>query len=281
VSPATSQPLLAGIVTAVVGFASSATIVLAGLTGVGASPAQAASGLLVLCATTGIAGIALGLRTRMPISIAWSTPGAALLAATGPVAGGWPAAVGAFVVAGALAVVAGAWRPLTRALTAIPAALASAMLAGVLLPLCVAPAAAVVDLPALAGPVVLAWAALLVLRRRWAVPGALVVAIGALLVDGSAPALSSDLLPAVVLTAPDWRWEAVAGLALPLFVVTMASQNVPGAGVLASFGYRPDLRPVLMATGALSAAGAPLGGHAINLAAITAALAAGDRKSVV
>jgi benzoate membrane transport protein len=124
--------------------------------------------------------------------------------------------------------------------------------------------------------VVLAWAGLSLTARRWAVPGAVVVAGVAVGLDPAGPAPGAgDLLPAVVLTAPAFELDAVVGVALPLFLVTMASQNVPGMSVLASFGYRPDLRPILVGTGAATVAGAPLGGHAVNLAAITAALAAG------
>ncbi|MCG5439962.1 benzoate/H(+) symporter BenE family transporter, partial [Micromonospora foliorum] len=108
------QPVLAGVVTALVGFASSFTVVLAGLRAAGASDAQAASGLLALCVASGLVAAWLGLRYRMPMSAAWSTPGAALLVATGPPPGGWPVAVGAFLVSGALIVAAGLFPPLGR-----------------------------------------------------------------------------------------------------------------------------------------------------------------------
>jgi benzoate membrane transport protein len=272
----TSQPVSAGLVTALVGFAGAFTVVLAGLRGAGATAEQAASGLLALCVTMGSCAIVLGLRTRMPVAIAWSTPGAALLASSGPPDGGWPAAVGAFVVCGLLLVLTGFWRPLGRAIAAIPAPLAAAMLAGVLLPLCLAPARAVAELPWQGLPVVLVWAALSLTARRWAVPGALVAAAVVVAADPAGPAPSArDLVPVIELTAPAFDLGALVGLALPLFLVTMASQNVPGMSVLASFGFRPDLRPILLGTGAATIAGAPLGGHAVNLAAITAALAAG------
>jgi benzoate membrane transport protein len=269
------QPVMAGVVTSVVGFAGAFTVVLAGLAGVGASDAQAASGLLALCVVMGAVTIGLGLGLRMPVSIAWSTPGAALLATVGVPGGGWPAAVGAFLVAGGLTVLAGLWRPLERAISAIPAPLASAMLAGVLLPICEGPAHAVVEIPSQAVPVVVTWLALLVVARRWAVPGALVAAAIAVAAGGGFDVPAGGLLPRPELTAPSFHAGAIVGIALPLFIVTMASQNVTGMTVLASFGYRPPLRPILLATGAGSVASAPLGGHAINLAAITAALSAG------
>ncbi|HEX2312780.1 MAG TPA: benzoate/H(+) symporter BenE family transporter, partial [Thermomonospora sp.] len=111
--------------------------------------------------------------------------------------------------------------------------------------------------------------------RPWAVPGALAAAVVAIVLDGGADLGGAALLPVVEPTLPRWEPAAMIGIALPLYLVTMASQNVPGMAVLAGYGYRPDLRPILLATGTGSAAAAPFGGHAINLAAITAALAAG------
>ncbi|MGS2613867.1 benzoate/H(+) symporter BenE family transporter [Micromonospora sp. LZ34] len=271
-----AQPVLAGVVTAQVGFASSFTVVLAGLRAVGATDAQAASGLLALCLASGLCAGWLGLRHRLPMSIAWSTPGAALLVATGPMPGGWPVAVGAFLVCGGLILAAGLFPVLGRAVAAIPQPVAGAMLAGVLLPLCTAPVRALVEVPRLAGPVVLAWLLLHRFARRWAVPGALVVAVAAIALTTPAAGLGDiGLRPVVELTAPAWNAAALVGLALPLFLVTMAAQNVPGAAVLVGYGYRPPLGSALRVTGLASAAAAPAGGHAVNLAAITAALAAG------
>jgi benzoate membrane transport protein len=269
-----TERVAAGVVASLVGFAGAFTVVLAGLRAVGASEAQATSGLLAVSVAMGVLTVALSLRSRMPIAIAWSTPGAALLLSTGEPVGGFPVAVGAFVVAGVLTVLAGLVRPLAQAIARIPVPLASAMLAGVLLPLCLEPARGVVALPFLAGPAVVAWAVLGRLAPRWATPGALAAAVVALAVDGvRLPA--TDVVPRVELVAPVFQASAMLSLGIPLFLVTMASQNIPGAGVLASFGFRPRLGPVLTSTGAASAAIAPLGGHAVNLAAITAALVAG------
>ncbi|MEU7587195.1 benzoate/H(+) symporter BenE family transporter [Micromonospora sp. NPDC049230] len=270
------QPVLAGVVTALVGFASSFTVVLAGLRAAGASDAQAASGLLALCVACGLAAAWLGWRHRIPMSVAWSTPGAALLVATGAPPGGWPVAVGAFLVSGVLIVAAGLFPPLGRAVAAIPKPVAGAMLAGVLLPLCTAPVRALVELPAVAGPVVAGWLLLHRFARRWAVPGALLVAVVAIALTAPPTGLTgATLAPSIVLTAPAWEASALVGLALPLFLVTMAAQNVPGMAVLAGYGYRPPFGAALRATGLASLLAAPAGGHAVNLAAITAALAAG------
>ncbi len=271
-----SQPVVAGIITAVVGFAGAFTIVLAGLAGIGADTGQAASGLTVLCLTQGAVAIWLGLRYRMPISIAWSTPGAALLATAGPIEGGYAAALGAFAFTGVLLVIAGLSRRLGRWIAAIPVPLASAMLAGVLLPLCLAPARAATDLPELALPVIAVWMLAMRFARRYAVPAALLATAAVVLLDpGAGAAVGDDLFPGLDFTTPTLNAQTLIGIGVPLFLVTMASQNIPGMGVLAAFGYRPDLRPVLTTTGAGTILGAPFGGHAINLAAITAALAAG------
>src|SRR5258708_2341805 len=121
--------VMAGLLAAAVGYGSSFAIVLQGLIGAGASPGQAASGLLVVCVVQGLVSIGFVLRLRMPISIAWSTPGAVLLAATGVVPGGFHAAVGAFLVVGVLIIAAGLWRPLGPAVLPIPRPIASPMLA--------------------------------------------------------------------------------------------------------------------------------------------------------
>lgn len=271
-----ARPVVAGLLSAIVGYASSFTLVLAGLQAVGASPAQAASGLLATCLGIGVAGAVLAVRHRMPIAIAWSTPGAALLVGAGPLAGGFSAAVGAFLVCAALTVVAGLVPWLARAIAAIPRPVAGAMLAGILVPLCTAPVRALVDVPALALPVVVTWAVLLRFARGWAVPGALVAAVAAIALTGQDGALAdATLRPTLAWTAPTVDPGAVVGIALPLFLVTMAGQNVPGAAVLSSYGYQAPLRPALVTTGLVSAAAAPFGGHQVNLAAITAALTAG------
>jgi benzoate membrane transport protein len=270
------QPVLAGVVASLVGFASTFALVLAGLRAAGADAGQAASGLLALSLVMGVVAIGLAWRTRQPIAIAWSTPGAALLLAAGAPDGGFAAAVGAFLVAGLLVVAAGLWRPLERAIAAVPAALAAAMLAGVLLPVCLAPVRAVAEVPLLAAPAVLTWLVLTRVARRWAVPGALLAAALAVVADGPRDAPSGvGLLPRPELVVPAFDAGALLGLALPLFVVTMASQDLPGFAVLRSFGFRPPVRLALVTTGAASAVAAPFGAHAVNLAAITAALVAG------
>jgi benzoate membrane transport protein len=224
----------------------------------------------------GSCAILLSLRHRMPISIAWSTPGAALLASSAIPETGFAGAVGAFLLCGALMVLAGIWKPLGRWVAAIPAPLANAMLAGVLLGLCLAPLRALGQVPLLAAPVILAWAAMLRISRLHAMPVAVVIA--GILIVATTPALPSGAVG--VLAAPEFvvpRLDpaALLGIGIPLFIVTMASQNIPGMAVLGANGYRPDAGPLFRATGAFSLLAAPFGSHAVNLAAITAAICAG------
>jgi benzoate membrane transport protein len=274
-----SRPVVAGIVTALVGFTSSFAVVLAGLKAVGADPAQAASGLLAVTLTVGLGVLVLAWRSRVPVTLAWSTPGAALLAASGVPDGGWPAAVGAFLGAGLLLAMTGLVPALGRLMARIPTSLAQAMLGGVLLQLCLAPFKALGSAPAFAAPVILCWLLMMKFAPRWAVPSALLAALGVIgitLASAGTPVEPAAMVPALAWTTPTFSLQAMAGIALPLFVVTMASQNIPGVAVLRSFGYEAPWRPAMLVTGAGTVAGAPFGGHAINLAALSAALAAGE-----
>ncbi len=268
------QAIAAGLLAAFVGFASSFAVVLQGLMAVGATRAQAASGLMALAIAMGLSGVVLSLWRRQPISVAWSTPGAALLATSGTPDGGFPAAVGAFLVCGALIVLAGLWRPLGRAVERIPPTLANAMVAGVLLGLCLAPVRAMGSVPLLAAPVVLVWAAVFHWKRLFAVPAAVLVVVVLIVAQGIPTGIGS-LLPVVEPVRPIFTIAAALGLGIPLFLVTMASQNIPGMAVLHLNGYRPPPSPLFVTTGVFSLLGAPFGGHAVNLAAITAALCAG------
>lgn len=267
----------AGLLACFVGFASSFSVILQGLTAVGATQAEAASGLMALSIAMGLCAIGLSFATRMPVSIAWSTPGSALLATSAVPAGGFPVAVGAFVVAALLVVVSGFWRPLGRLIAAIPASLANAMLAGVIFALCLAPVRAVVAEPLAGLAIAGTWLVMTRVRRLLAVPAAAIVAIAAIALDAPPAGFGIErILPLPVLVLPAFTVESLLGIALPLFLVTMASQNIPGLAILRINGYEPDPGRLFSATGLFSLAAAPFGGHAVNLAAITAAICAGE-----
>lgn len=268
-----SRPYVAGLVAALVGFTSSFAVVLAGLVAVGASTEQAASGLLVLCLVQGLGMLVLALRTRQPLTLAWSTPGAALLASTGTVDGGWAAAVGGFGVCGLLVLLTALWPALGGLVARVPVPVAQAMLAGVVLPLCLAPVRSLEQDAWPVVPVLATWLVLVLLSPRWAAPGALVAALVVAVTSG--PDASLLVAPDLTWTTPALTVGGVVGVALPLFVVTMASQNVPGVAVMKAHGYDVPWRPAMLTTGLGTAVASPFGGHAVNLAAISAALAAG------
>lgn len=279
-TPAASlaRPLIAGVVTALVGFTSTFAVVLTGLRAVGATPEQAASGLLAITLVVGVGCVLLAGRYRIPITVAWSTPGVALLAATGAVDGGWPAVVGGFLVSAALILCTALFPPLGALIARIPPSIAQAMLAGVLLPLCVAPFVGVVEDPWGVAPVLIVWLVASRLLPRWAVPLAFVAAIAVVAVELSRTGAQMDaatLVPRLEFTVPTLTVGSVIGIALPLFIVTMASQNVPGVAVMRSLGFTIPWRPAMLVTGLGTAAAAGFGGHAMNLGAISAAIAAG------
>lgn len=241
----------------------------------GATEAQSSSGLLVLCVAQGLLSIVLSLRYRQPVSIVWSTPGAAVLVAAASGGASFATAVGAFIVCGVLIMLCGLWPALGRAITRIPTPIASAMLAGILFPICLAPVTALTEFPLLAAPIIITWLVLFRLAPRWAVPAAMLVAAVVIVVSAGTGWLgSAPIAPQVVFVAPEFDPLVVVSLGLPLFIVTMAGQNVPGFVVMNTFGYSVPPRTIFLTTGAVSAAGALLGGHALNLAAITAAIAA-------
>jgi benzoate membrane transport protein len=270
------QPFTAGVITALVGFTSSFTVVLAGLRAVGADRTQAASGLLTASVVMGVLAVLVSVRFRMPISIAWSTPGAALLVTTGVPHGGFGAAVTAFALCGALIVCTGLFEPLRRLVLAVPRPLANALLAGVLLELCLVPVTTFQHRPWLAAGIIGTWLVFLRLARPFAVPAAMLVALAEIVGSAGQAQLSGlSFAPTLTVTQPVLSVSAVA-LGVSLFIVTMASQNVPGIAVLESFGYDAPVGSVLVDTGAGTVLGAALGGHVVNLAAISAALCAGE-----
>ena len=275
------QALFMGVLAAFVGSASSFAVVLQGLKAVGATDFEAASGVMALSVSMGVCAIVLSCVTRLPISVAWSTPGAALLATTGVVEGGFPAAVGAFILCAVLIIIAGLFRPLGRAVASIPAPLANAMLSGVIIGLCFAPIKAIGFNAMLGLPIILAWIVVGAFKRLWAVPAALgafvlVMIFGVEIPAGALDNVAQSLTPPMEFVMPVFNLQALVSIALPLFIVTMASQNIPGIAVLKVNGYDPKPGQLFATTGFFSLLSAPFGGHAVNLAAITAAMCAGE-----
>ncbi len=267
--------IAAGFVTVLVGFASSAVIVFQAAQSLGATPEEISSWMWALGLGMGLTCIGLSLRYRMPVVTAWSTPGAAML--IGSVAGlPLSDAIGAFLMSALLIAASGFSGLFERMISRIPVSLASGMLAGVLLRFGIDAFAA---MKTQLGMVLTMFAVYLLARRllpRYAVILTLLVGIafaaglGLLRVDGLSLQLAKP-----VFTTPTFSLAAIVGIALPLFIVTMASQNVPGVAVIRASGYAIPISPVVGWTGLVNLLLAPLGAFALNLAAITAAICMG------
>lgn len=262
------------LVAALVGYGSTIALVLSAAAAVGASTEQAASWVFAICLAKAAGSALLSIWKRVPVVLAWSTPGAALIAATSGIS--MTEAVGAFVLAGVLIALTGAVKPLGRLVALIPDGVAAGMLAGVLLPFCLKGAGAAQALPALVFPMAAIFALVRLKNPALAVLAAL--ALGLFLAFGLGqatwPALSLPL-PRLTFIPPEWRVDVLLGLGLPLYLVTMASQNLPGFATLRAHGYEPPVRAGLVTTGVLSAISGLFGAHTTSMAAITAAICMG------
>ena len=268
---------VAGFVAVLVGFTSSVAIVFQAAQSFGATPAQITSWIWALGLGMGLCSLVPSLLLRKPVMVAWSTPGAAVLATAGA-AGSFSMgeAVGAFMVCSLLVILVGATRGLERVADRIPMEIASALLAGVLARFGIqAFAAAQTALPL----VLLMVGAYLVARRmaaRYAVVFTLVVGILWVLITGQmAWSMEPVRLAMPVFVAPQWSVSAIISLAIPLFVVTMASQNLPGMAVIRASGYELPMSRLITMTGWASLVLAPFGAFALNFSAITAAICMG------
>lgn len=261
------------LVAVVVGFCGSVAVVIAAANSLGATAAETASWITVLCVSMALGSLFLSWQSKMPVVLAWSTPGAALIAATTGI--GMGEAAGGFLIAGALIVLTGIIRPLGQAAGRIPAPLATALLAGVLFGFVAGAALDSVALPVLGLPMVAAFLLVRLWSAAWAVIAAIGVGVSIVLVAGMHDPLPPVALSRPVLIAPVFDAGVALGLALPLYIVTMASQNLPGVAVLRADGYTPPVPLILGTTGLLSILTAPFGGHTTSLAAITAAICTG------
>jgi benzoate membrane transport protein len=266
--------VVAGFIAVLVGFTSSVAIVFQAAQALGATAAQTTSWMWALGVGTGLTSIGLSWRYRQPVLTAWSTPGAALLAAGHGV--GLAEATGAFIVSAGLIVLAGASGLFERVMGRVPVAIAAALLAGVLTRFGLDAVAAVHG----DAPLVCAMAVVFVVGRRWwprfAVPGVLLAGIVVAALGGR-----------IALGDVHWGWArpewvtpaftvaAAVSVGLPLFIVTMASQNLPGVAAQRAAGVTAPVSPVIATTGLATLLLAPFGSFGLNLAAITAAICMG------
>jgi benzoate membrane transport protein len=272
VSPAA---VAAGFVTVLVGFTSSAAIVLQAAQAAGATPAELASWIWALGLGMGITCIGLSLRYRVPVVTAWSTPGAAMLITA---VAGLPMSeiIGAFILSAALITLAGFSGVFERLLGRIPIAIAAGMLGGVLVRFGMDVFIAMKTALGLGLAMFFSYLITRRLKPRYAVLVTLAVGLAVAAGQGRLAAVEFGWQWAQpVWTTPSWSWSAAIGVAIPLFIVTMASQNVPGVAVIRSSGYSVPLSPVIGWTGVANLLLAPFGGYALNLAAITAAICMG------
>ncbi|MCH8530385.1 MAG: benzoate/H(+) symporter BenE family transporter [Saccharospirillum sp.] len=271
-NPFPLSALIAGLIVVIVGYSSSAVIIFQAAAAAGATPAQASSWLWALSLGMGITSIGLSLQHKLPLVTAWSTPGAAVLV-VGLSGYSLNEAIGAFIVTALLIMLAGFTGQFERLTRQLNPAIASAMLAGVLLPFALQSFSAFSDHRLIVGSMLLTYMVLRFWIPRYTVLAVLVVG---LVVTFSLGEVQTEHL-AWSLGKPVWQspafsLSAIISLSLPLFVVTMASQNLPGIATLTAAGYPSPTSSMLKWTGTTTLLLAPFGAFALNLAAITAAI---------
>ncbi|WP_029212856.1 benzoate/H(+) symporter BenE family transporter [Arsenicicoccus bolidensis] len=275
---ASLSAVLAGFVAVAISYAGPLLVVLEAARAGGLSPQLTASWVWAISVGSGLVCLVTSWWTKQPVMVAWSIPGAALLITS---LGDYRSsdAIGAYVVCGVVSVLLGATGLVGRLLQAVPRPITAAVLAGVLFPFALKVAAAVVGQPVVAGGLVLGY----LVGRRWQPRYAvfLALATGGVLavVTGQAQAMAVRLtLTTPTWTTPTWSWDAILGIALPLLIVTAVGQNAPGLIVMHNSGYDADDRLLLGASGVASVLAAPFGSHALNMAAVTAAIATSEES---
>jgi len=278
--PELKAPIIAGFVASISGSAATFGIAIAGLVAMGANRDQTFTALFVLLIGYGLLSTVLSYRYKMPISIVWSTPGAAFLAASAGLGLEFDQAVGGFLLSGVLLTVTGLWPALSRLVQKIPASIASAMLAGILFVFVINTVRAAVDYPLLVIPFVLVWFVLNRIATVWATPVAIVLAFGLVNADLGWDWLdSARLLPNFDIVIPALDLIPILSIGIPLYLITMASQNLPGIAIMKGFGYKVPVRPVITSTGVATMLASFFGGFGMNLAAITAAINANEQAA--
>ena len=239
----------------------------------GASQEQIATSLFVMLIGYGVLSIGLSVWLRMPVSIVWSTPGAAFLATSSSLGLSFEVAVGAFLVSSLLIVLTGAWPALSTLVSKIPPQISAAMLAGVIFPFVAATVTAGVSFPTLVVPAVVVWLLMNRFLPLWASPVAIALGFGLIAISGEADDYApGSFWPELAIVVPTFDLAAVFAIGVPLYLVTMASQNLPGLAIMGSLGYQLPAPKVFISTGLGSAVTSIFGGFGLNLAAITAAL---------
>lgn len=277
----------AGLTAVTVGYSSSVVIIIDVARKAGASDDMVVSWLLALGLGMGITCILFSWLSKLPVVTAWSTPGAAfLLTSIGDYR--LSEAIGAFILCALLSLVTAQSRSLLKQISRIPPAISSALLAGILLPICLAIFSDVNDAPYLVALFIAAYLVGSRLFPRYLMLLLLVMSVtislfmssadGVVALPSDSPGLSSMFtLPEPIWVTPTFSLSAAIGLAFPLFLITTLSQNLPGIAIHHAHGYTPDHKPILSGIAIVQALLAPFGGFTFNLAAITAALCMGEQ----
>lgn len=260
-------------VAAIVGFGGTLAIVIAAAQAVGATQLETASWVTALCIAMAVESLYLSLRTKMPVITAWSTPGVALIAASTGFT--MAQAVGAFIVTALMLVATGAFRPLTALIARIPASIASGMLAGIVVTFAMNAARTVAVDPRLVLPLIVAFFVIRLFNPSLSVLAVLVGGFVLAFFTGRIGSLPGAELSSLTLVWPEFTAPAIIGLAIPLYLVTMASQNLSGLAVLKADGYEPPPGLLIGFTGFVSLLTAPFCASTTNLAAISAAICTG------
>ncbi len=262
----------AGFTAVLIGYTSSIVIIIQAATAAGANSLQIASWLLVLGLMVGISSIAYSWYYKMPVLMSWSTPGAAMLVA---VVGQYALSevIGAFIISGLLIVLTGLISPLSRLIERIPSQLATAMLAAILIPFCLNAFTPVMSSPLTFGLMVMTFFVAKRYLPRYAMMLLLIVGVMIAIFSGAfvGQSISLDIAKPVWVT-PEFNLMAMLNLSVPLYIITMLSQNLPGFAMMRSYQYQVPAKPVFIGTGVLNMLLAPFGGFSLNLAAISAAI---------
>ncbi|NBT48915.1 MAG: benzoate transporter BenE [Actinobacteria bacterium] len=270
-------PIVAGAVASITGTAATTAIFLSAFNAIGATKEQTISMVAIMLVFYGTLSIVLSWIFKMPLSVVWSTPGAALIAGSSLAGVGFNNVMGGILIAGVLLTITGLWPLLGRVVSAIPKSIASAMLAGVIFHFCVAPFAASSKFPMLVLPVIALWLILYWLAPLWASPVAIILAFTLIGFDRGLQVTASDWVISLNLVQPSFSIASVFSIALPLYLVAMASQNIPGIAIMKTYGYEVPFRASLVTTGLGTVVASFFGGFVMNLAAITAALNANEQ----